>query len=90
MTVRYVLLYYKAAVHRNLFTAKAAEMEVEGSMKRRLQLASDRECGRKSRLLIKEDIYSVLTAVFFALFINLLKCSYYSLFLIVYKSPCCF
>ena len=64
MTLRYVLLYSKAAVHRNLLTAKAAEMEVEGTMKRRLQLASERECGRKSRLLIKEGIYSVLTGVF--------------------------
>ncbi|KAF4090148.1 hypothetical protein AMELA_G00048620 [Ameiurus melas] len=43
-----------ATVQRNLLTANAVEMEVEGTMKRWLQFASDRECRRKRRLLQKE------------------------------------
>ncbi|XP_053475883.1 carabin-like [Ictalurus furcatus] len=39
-------------------------MEVEGTMKRWLQLASERECGRKSRLLIKEAGEIIFTLLF--------------------------
>ncbi|XP_045903186.1 uncharacterized protein LOC123969648 [Micropterus dolomieu] len=44
------------AVWRNPFTSSAAEKEVEGTMKRWLQLAADREGGRKRRLLSKENV----------------------------------
>ncbi|KAA0721245.1 hypothetical protein E1301_Tti018142 [Triplophysa tibetana] len=43
-----------SAVRRNPLTANAAETDVEGTMKRWLQLAADREGGRKRRLLLKE------------------------------------
>ncbi|XP_077091506.1 uncharacterized protein LOC143742509 [Siphateles boraxobius] len=46
-----------AAVRKNPLTASAAEMEVEGTMKRWLQLAADRDGGRKRRLLQKEVVH---------------------------------
>ncbi len=51
--LQYVLLYFKAAVRRKPITANAAEMEVEGTIKRWLQLAADRKGGHKRRLLQK-------------------------------------
>lgn len=44
------------AVRRNPITANAAEMEVEGTIRRWLQLAADREGGRKRRLLEKAAV----------------------------------
>ena len=51
MILQNVLLYFKAAVRRNPLTANAAEADIEATMKRLLQLASDREGGRKRRML---------------------------------------
>nr|XP_055049580.1 uncharacterized protein LOC129435105 isoform X2 [Misgurnus anguillicaudatus] len=44
------------AVRKNPLTLNAAETDVEGTIKRWLQLAGDREGGRKRRLLQKESI----------------------------------
>lgn len=47
---------FLAAVRRNPITGAAAEAEVEKVMKRWLQLAADRDGGRKRRLLAKENM----------------------------------